>query len=77
MRRGQPGWIEIRDLAEIERGLVSGQVADCRPEIQYVATGMASEAVIDLPGKMDGERVVRSGAAGGDGAWAAKLRAVP
>ena len=39
--------------------------------------GAAGEAVIDLPGKMDGEGAVGSGAAAGDRAWAAKLRAVP
>ena len=67
----------MRDVAEIQGGLMNGQAADGCPEIQWVAVGSAGEAVIDLPGKMDGEGTVGSGATTGDWARTAKLRTVP
>ena len=77
MRGGQPGRIEVQDAAEIQRGMMQGQAADGRPEIQCVAVGVAGEALIDLPGKMDGEGAVGSGVAARDRARAAKLRTMP
>ena len=73
----QPGGIEMRDVAEIESGLINGQAADGRPEIQCVAAGSAREAVIDLPGKMDGEGSLGSGSTAGNRARTAKLRTMP
>ena len=44
-----------RKCAEIHGGLMEGEAADGRPEVQGIAVGVAGEAVIDLPVKMDGE----------------------
>ena len=49
----------------------------CRPEIQLVAFGVAGEALIDLPIKLDGEVGVGSRRTAEDGTGAAKLRTSP
>ena len=55
VRGGQPRWIEIRDAAEIQCGLMNGQTVDGGPEIQGIAVGTAGEAVIDLASEMHGD----------------------
>jgi len=55
---------------------VQGQAADGRPEIEGIAMGVASEAVIDLTGEMDREGSAGRAATAGDRAAAAKLRIV-
>ena len=49
----------------------------CRPEIQLIALGVAGEALIDLPIKLDGEVGVGSRWAVEDGTRAAKLGTFP
>jgi hypothetical protein len=42
-------------VAEIEGGGVKGEAADSRPKVERITVGVTGEAVIDLPGEMDGE----------------------
>ena len=76
VRGGQPGRNEVNGLAEIEGGVVKGDAADGRPEVEWIPVGATGEAVVDLPGKMDGEGPVGRGVAAGDRARATKLRTV-
>jgi hypothetical protein len=55
MRGGLQGRFKVQDVAEIQCGMMQGFAVGCCPEIQTVTVGLAGEAVIDLPGKVDGE----------------------
>jgi hypothetical protein len=55
MGGGYPAWDEVCGVAEIECGLVKGEATDGGPEVEWIAVGVAGEAVVGLPAEMDGE----------------------
>jgi hypothetical protein len=60
-------------MAEIDGGLMEGQTANGRPEVQGIAVGVAGEAAIALSRQMHRERVIGVGLAAGDWARATVL----
>lgn len=77
-RRGrQPRRGDVGSMAERDGGWMERETLHCRPEIQGIALGMAGEAVIDLPIKLDGEVRVGSRRTAGDWTGAAKLGSSP
>jgi hypothetical protein len=53
--RWEPRRNEVESSAKIDGSFVEGQASYGGPEIQRVAVGAASEAVVNLPDEMDGE----------------------
>ncbi len=58
VRRGEPRRVKVHDAAEVERGMMEGEGAGRSPKIERIALLVASEAAIDLPGKVNGEGTV-------------------
>ena len=62
MGGGEPRRGKVHGAAEVDCGMIEGETTGRSPEIERIALLAASEAAIDLPGKVNGEGTAGVGA---------------